>query len=136
MYPGRLVRFGESDAAVVAALQAALNEALVLHDAAALAVDPAKLVMNRAMVAAVKLFQARNVDAMGMPLKVDGKVYPNVGIHLKGAAGSYRGVEPSVFEARLPPNNPCAHNEQPREHEGKRDKAQHHRPKHRALYGR
>ena len=76
MYPGRLVRFGESDAAVVAALQAALNEALVLHDAAALAVDPAKLVMNRAMVAAVKLFQARNVDAMGMPLKVDGKVGP------------------------------------------------------------
>ena len=83
MYPGRLVRFGESDAAVVAALQAALNEALVLHDAAALAVDPAKLVMNRAMVAAVKLFQARNVDAMGMPLKVDGKVGPRLGLHVR-----------------------------------------------------
>ena len=38
MCPGRLVRFGESDTAVVAALQAALNEALVLHDATALAV--------------------------------------------------------------------------------------------------
>jgi len=32
--------------------------------------------MARAMVAAVKLFQARNVDATGAPLKVDGKVGP------------------------------------------------------------
>lgn len=85
-YPGRSVSFGESDAAVVAALATALNEALVLRDDSALAIDPSNPIMDRAMVAAVKLFQARNVDATGAPLKVDGKVGPLTWAMLFGEA--------------------------------------------------
>jgi len=68
-YPGRVVRKGEPDAAVVKALAKGL--AARGYNAP----DPAG-VYDAGLVALVKLFQAQNADAGGRPLKVDGEVGP------------------------------------------------------------
>ena len=68
-YPGRTIKEGNPDKAVVAAIQARLD---------ALHFGPldAKGTFGPKSTAAVKLFQARHVDAAGNPLKSDGKVGP------------------------------------------------------------
>ncbi|WP_290874321.1 CHAP domain-containing protein [Aquabacterium sp.] len=73
-YPGRVIQQGEADAAIVKALKAQLNQALVLKGDEALKLDPANPRFGPTMKQAVQLFQARHVDRDGKPLRVDGQV--------------------------------------------------------------
>jgi peptidoglycan hydrolase-like protein with peptidoglycan-binding domain len=73
-YPGRIIKAGEADARTVKALEQALNRSLALRGAQALRLDAANPTFGPLMRQAVRLFQARNVDADGRPLKVDGVV--------------------------------------------------------------
>jgi hypothetical protein len=73
-YPGRLIKAGETDARVVRALKLALNRALAVQRLAELKLDPENPNFGPSMTQAVKLFQARHVDAQGRPLKIDGEV--------------------------------------------------------------
>jgi hypothetical protein len=66
-YPGRIVTLGETDQAIVTAIQRMLNA----RGCGPLDEDG---VFGAATDAAVKLFQARFTDADGVPLVVDGKV--------------------------------------------------------------
>lgn len=71
-YPGRLIKMGEADASIVKALKKQLNAALVLAPADRLnETDPN---FGPRMKQLVKLFQARNVDREGRPLRQDGEV--------------------------------------------------------------
>lgn len=75
-YPGRVIRQGEPDAGIVRAVKLALNEKLALqgtHDAVLPVDDPH---FDAAMLQAVRMFQARNVDSQGAPLVIDGKIGP------------------------------------------------------------
>jgi hypothetical protein len=69
LYPGRVLKIGESDRTVVAALHGQLLAR------ACGPVDDSD-VFGAQTEAAVKLFQARHVDATGRPLKQDGEVGP------------------------------------------------------------
>lgn len=73
-YPGRVIKQGESDARIVKALKNQLNRALSLSGAQAVKLDPDNPSFGPMMKQAVQLFQARNVDAEGNPLKPDGQV--------------------------------------------------------------
>ena len=73
-YPGRVIKVGEADIAVVRALKNALNSALVLRGSEAIQLDPENPVFGPRMKQAVRLFQTRRVDAGGQPLKADGEV--------------------------------------------------------------
>lgn len=73
-YPGRVIKMGEADAAVVTALKKALNTALVLHGSEAIQLDAENPLFGPRMKQAVRLFQTRHVDAEGQPLKPDGEV--------------------------------------------------------------
>ena len=73
-YPGHIVKVGETDAAIVAALKRRLNAVLGLEGDPALRLDPDDPTFGPRMKGAVKLFQARNVDAEGRPLRQDGEV--------------------------------------------------------------
>ena len=73
-YPGRIIKMGESDARIVKGLKQALNRALVLRGDEAIRLDPENLSFGPRMKQAVCLFQARNVDDQGQPLKIDGEV--------------------------------------------------------------
>ncbi len=75
-YPGRSIRAGETDTQILAALAKALNKALALGlgDPARLPAAPALFDADMARV--VRLFQTRNLDSSGAPLKPDGKVGP------------------------------------------------------------
>jgi hypothetical protein len=73
-YPGRRIVMGETDARIVKALKVALNRALSLRGADAVALDPANPLFGPKMKQAVLLFQTRNVDGQGQPLKADGEV--------------------------------------------------------------
>jgi hypothetical protein len=73
-YPGRTIKLGEGDAAVVKALKTALNKALVLRGDAAVPLDPDNPSFGPRMKQAVQLFQARHLDVQGQPLKIDGEV--------------------------------------------------------------
>lgn len=75
-YPGRIIMQGESDGRIVKALKVALNRALVLRGSEAIRLDPRNPNFGERMKQAVELFQARNLDTFGRPLKVDGKVGP------------------------------------------------------------
>jgi len=68
-YPGHVIKEGESDTTIVAAIQAQLD---------ACACGPAGKtgIFGPATKSSVKLFQARNVDAEGNSLKQDGRVGP------------------------------------------------------------
>ncbi|ACM21537.1 peptidoglycan-binding domain protein, putative [Geotalea daltonii FRC-32] len=71
-YPGRIIKVGEQDAVIVKALKLRLNK--VLGSDPALRLDPDDPNYGPKMKQMVKLFQARNVDAAGRPLKQDGEV--------------------------------------------------------------
>lgn len=73
-YPGRVIKLGETDAAVVKALKKALNTALVLRGSEALQLDPENPLFGPGMKQTVRLFQTRHVDTEGQPLKPDGEV--------------------------------------------------------------
>lgn len=73
-YPGRIIKLGEADAAVVAALKTQLNLVLATDGDPDLKLDPANPDFGPRMKQVVKLFQARNVDHDGRPLKQDGEV--------------------------------------------------------------
>lgn len=73
-FPGRVIKLGETDKAVVQALKKQLNQALALAGAQALQLDPANPNFGPQMKRAVQLFQARQVDTEGRPLKTDGEV--------------------------------------------------------------
>lgn len=71
-FPGRIIKAGEKNGSIVKALKAMLNDALGLTGDLALSVDnPA---FGPKMTQAVMLFQARNVDSQGIPLKTDGEI--------------------------------------------------------------
>lgn len=73
-YPRRIIRIGEADARVVAALKKRLNQALGAASDPALKLDPANPAFGIETKRAVMLFQARNVDEEGRPLRQDGEV--------------------------------------------------------------
>jgi hypothetical protein len=73
-YPGRIIKVGEQDASIVKALKRRLNEALGIERDPALRLDPNEPNFGSKMKQTVKLFQARNVDADGRPLRQDGEV--------------------------------------------------------------
>lgn len=73
-YPGRIIKAGETDARIVRAVKLALNRALAVQRLSELKLDPENPSFGPKMTQAVKLFQARHVDAEGRPLKIDGEV--------------------------------------------------------------
>ncbi|HIV70386.1 MAG TPA: CHAP domain-containing protein [Candidatus Aquabacterium excrementipullorum] len=73
-YPGRIIKVGEADARIVKALKTALNKALALRGGEAIVLDTDNPLFGPRMKQAVQLFQARNVDDQGQPLKTDGEV--------------------------------------------------------------
>lgn len=73
-YPGRLIKAGEQDASIVKALKVRLNEALGITNDPELRLDPNNPNFGPKMKQTIKLFQARNVDSHGQPLKQDGEV--------------------------------------------------------------
>lgn len=73
-YPKRVVRAGEQDAAIVRALRLQLNKILALDAEPALHLDPEDPHFDTRMKGVVKLFQTRNVDDEGRPLKQDGEI--------------------------------------------------------------
>ncbi|MES2563379.1 MAG: CHAP domain-containing protein [Pseudomonadota bacterium] len=73
-YPKRIIKVGETNAEVVKALKARLNEALGIGDDPKLRLDPNNSSFGAKMKRTVKLFQARHVDAEGRPLRQDGEV--------------------------------------------------------------
>jgi hypothetical protein len=73
-YPKRIIKVGESDREIVKALKARLNDVLAIGADPALRLDPEEPSFGPKMKRVVKLFQARNVDAEGRPLKQDGEV--------------------------------------------------------------
>jgi hypothetical protein len=73
-YPGRTIKVGEKDASIVRALKKQLNSALAAGRDAELRLDPEDASFGPRMKQAVKLFQTRNVDSEGRPLKQDGEV--------------------------------------------------------------
>lgn len=85
-YPGRTIKMGEANAAVVKALKTALNKALVLRAGEAIRLDADNPSFGPRMKQAVQLFQARNLDVQGQPLKIDGEVGALTWAALFGAA--------------------------------------------------
>ena len=73
-YPGRIIKMGERDNNVVSSLKTRLNEALGIDPDSRLRLDPTDPNFGPRMKQTVKLFQARNVDGEGRPLKQDGEV--------------------------------------------------------------
>ncbi|MGA1875002.1 MAG: CHAP domain-containing protein [bacterium] len=74
-YPGRVIKAGEQNAEVVKALKMKLNELMGIG-ISGWRLDPDNPNFGPKMKQTVKLFQARNVDAEGRPLKQDGQVGP------------------------------------------------------------
>ena len=73
-YPGRIIKAGESDENIVKELKQRLNKVLVIENDPELRLDPDDPNFGPKMTKVVKLFQARNVDTEGRPLKQDGQV--------------------------------------------------------------
>ena len=73
-YPGRVIKMGETDAAIVKAMKTALNKALALKGDQAIVLDDANPTFGPSMKYAVQAFQARHLDDQGQPLKTDGEV--------------------------------------------------------------
>lgn len=73
-YPGRLIKVGESDAAIVHALKARLNRDPGIASDPKLRLDEGNEQFGPRMRQVIKLFQARHVDSQGRPLKQDGEV--------------------------------------------------------------
>jgi hypothetical protein len=75
-YPGKVIRIGEKDAAVVKALKRKLNSSLAAGGDSMLKLDTNNPSFGPRTREVVRLFQARNVDVDGVPLKQDGEVGP------------------------------------------------------------
>jgi hypothetical protein len=75
-YPGRIIKAGESDTNIVKALKMRLNEVLAIEHDPDLRLNPDDPNFGPRMTQVVKLFQARNVDTEGRPLKQDGEAGP------------------------------------------------------------
>lgn len=75
-YPGRPIKSGEEDAALIRVLKQQLNIALAIDKDPELRLHPDDPVFGPKMKRAVKLFQARHVDRDGRPLKQDGEIGP------------------------------------------------------------
>jgi hypothetical protein len=75
-FPGRTIKVGETDAAVVRAVKRQLNQVLGIADNRAERLDARDGSFGPRTKQLVKLFQARNVDADGRPLKQDGELGP------------------------------------------------------------
>ncbi|SER73023.1 Putative peptidoglycan binding domain-containing protein [Azotobacter beijerinckii] len=73
-YPRRIVKVGEQDVVIVKALKEKLNISLGIGNDPDLHLDLMDGNFGPKMKQAVKLFQARNVDGEGRPLKQDGEV--------------------------------------------------------------
>jgi hypothetical protein len=73
-YPGRIVKIGENDAAIVQALRTQLGLMMGGDSDPAARLDPQGTVFDAGMKRVVKLFQARHVDSAGRPLKQDGEI--------------------------------------------------------------
>ncbi len=73
-YPGRIIKAGEGDAAIVRALKLQLNGELGIEGDPSAKLDPNDPNFGPRMKQLVKLFQARHVDAAGRPLVQDGEV--------------------------------------------------------------
>jgi hypothetical protein len=71
-FPGRIIKAGERNGEIVKVLKAQLNQVLGLSGAQMLAIDNPNF--GPKMTQAVMMFQARNVDSQGTPLKTDGEV--------------------------------------------------------------
>lgn len=71
-FPGRIIKAGERNGAIVMALKARLNESLGLGGDEMLATDNPNF--GPKMTQLVKMYQARNVDSQGAPLKTDGEI--------------------------------------------------------------
>lgn len=85
-YPGRLIKSGERDADIVRAIKERLNRMLAIEGDSAHRLDPDNPHFGPHTKQVVKLFQARNVDSEGRPLKQDGQVGPITWAVLFGAA--------------------------------------------------
>lgn len=72
-YPGHVIKLGEGDARIVKAVKTALNRALA-QQRSTLRLDPDNASFGPTTKRAVMLFQARHVDALGRPLKIDGEL--------------------------------------------------------------
>lgn len=73
-YPGHVIEVGEPDAPIVRAIKQQLNEALGAGEGSALRLDPSNGTFGPKMKRVVQLFQTRNVDSTGLPLRQDGQV--------------------------------------------------------------
>jgi hypothetical protein len=73
-YPGRIIKAGETDGAIVRAIRARLNIVLGLTPRAPGRLDERNPAFGESLTQTVKLFQARHVDADGRPLLADGKI--------------------------------------------------------------
>lgn len=71
-YPGRIIKAGERNGEIVKALKVKLNDVLGLGSDMALAVDNPNF--GTKMTQVVMMFQARNADSQGVPLKADGEI--------------------------------------------------------------
>jgi hypothetical protein len=67
-YPGRIIKVGERDGAIVIALKRQLNSVLGIDGDPTLRLDSENANFGPKMKQVVKLFQARNVDREGRPL--------------------------------------------------------------------
>lgn len=75
-YPGRVIKAGETDPALVRAIRVQLNHRLGYAPRSAARLDERAPAFNEAVVQAVRQFQARNVDHNGRSLKQDGRIGP------------------------------------------------------------
>lgn len=94
-YPERIIKLGERDARIVKALKVALNRSLALRGAEAISLETDNPNFGPRMKQAVQLFQARNVDRDGRPLKADGEVGSITWAALFGAGTVPAATQPS-----------------------------------------
>jgi CHAP domain len=73
-YPGRIIKEGEADGSIVKAIKVQLNQQLALAPRSAPRLNERDGTFGPNTTQAVKLFQARNVDPDGRPLKQDGSI--------------------------------------------------------------
>lgn len=71
-FPGRIIKAGERNGVIVKAVKSRLNQSLGLGSDLALAADNPNF--GPKMTRVVMMFQARNVDSQGAPLKTDGEI--------------------------------------------------------------
>ncbi len=73
-YPGRVIKIGEKNTAIVKALKQQLNKSLGANSDPDLKLDVDDPSFGPRTREVVRIFQTRNVDADGRPLKQDGEV--------------------------------------------------------------